>query len=70
MSRPGTVKLDSLKAQRLSAGLSIPALAKKANVSDLTIQTAENGGNIDFAVGVSIAAALGISTATLGQRVL
>lgn len=70
MSRPGTSKLDSLKAQREAAGLTITGLAKKANVSDLTVKTLENGGNVETVVAQRIADALGVSLGTLGQRVM
>lgn len=64
----GTQKLDSLKAQRESAGHSITSLAKKANVSDWTIVNLEAGGNIDNHIAQRIADALGVSLATLGKR--
>lgn len=70
MSKRGTLKLDSLKAQRLAAGMGITALAKKADVSDLTVTVAENGGNIEPWEAQRIANALSVSLATLGQRVL
>jgi len=70
MSQKGSVKLDSLKSQRESAGHSITGLAKRANVSDVTITTLEAGGNIDRHVAQRIADALGVSLATLGERVL
>jgi DNA-binding XRE family transcriptional regulator len=64
----GSQKLDSLRAQRLAAGHSIQTLAKKANVSELTIQQLENGGNDDPWIVQRIAHALGVSTATLGAK--
>jgi predicted transcriptional regulator len=70
MSQKGTSKLDSLKTQREAAGQTITGLAKKANVSDLTIKTLENGGNVETVVAQRIADALGVSLATLGQRVM
>lgn len=70
MSKKGSSKLDSLQAQRLLAGMTITGLAKKANVSDLTIQTLENGGNVDSHVAERIANAIGVTLATLGQRVM
>lgn len=70
MSRKGSVKLDSLRAQRLAAGLDITALARKANVSDMTIKRLEDGGNEDPHIVQRIADALGVSLATLGQRVM
>ena len=62
----GTKKLTSLKAERLSAGHTVTTLAKKANVSDLTIINLENGGNETAHVVQRIADALGVSLATLG----
>lgn len=70
MSQKGTTKLDSMQSQRLSAGHSITGLAKKANVSDRVIVTLENGGNVETHVAQRIADALGVSLATLGQRVM
>ncbi len=70
MSRTGTSKLDSLAAQRVSASHSITTLAKKANVSDWTIRSLEAGGDIETHVAQRIADALGVSLATLGQRVM
>jgi predicted transcriptional regulator len=66
----GTSRFDNMKAQRESAGYSITSLAKRANVSDLTIKTLENGGNVEHAVAQRIADALGASLATLGQKLL
>lgn len=66
--RPGSSTLDNLKAQRLAAGLSITSLAKKASVSDWTIQNLENGGNDEAHVIVRIQDALGVSAGTLGKR--
>lgn len=66
----GHSKLDSLQAQRLSAGHSITTLAKKANVSDATVRVLENGGDIETHHAQRIADALGVSLATLGQRVM
>lgn len=66
----GSSKLDSLQSQRIAAGHTITTLAKKANVSDLTIRSLENGSNIETHVAQRIADALGVSLATLGQRVL
>lgn len=70
MSRGSTSKLDSLAAQRIAAGHSVTSLAKKANVSDVTIRTLENGGNVEPHLAQRIADALGVSLATLGQRVM
>lgn len=66
----GSSKLDTLQSQRIAAGHTITTLAKKANVSDLTIRSLENGSNIETHVAQRIADALGVSLATLGQRVL
>jgi transcriptional regulator with XRE-family HTH domain len=70
MSKKGSLKLDSMRAQREAAGLTITGLAKKANVSDLTIITLENGGNVDVNVAERIANAMGVTLATLGQRIM
>jgi DNA-binding XRE family transcriptional regulator len=70
MSRSNTSKLDSLQSQRLSAGHTVTTLAKKANVSDRTVIMLENGGNIETHIAQRIADALGVSLATLGQRVM
>jgi len=70
MSQKGTTKLTNMKSQRESAGHTITSLAKKANVSDLMIQTLENGGNVETHHAQRIADALGVSLATLGQSVL
>lgn len=61
-------RLDSLKAQRLAAGLTITGLASKANVSDQIVQTLENGGNCEVWESQRIADALGISLATAGKK--
>jgi DNA-binding XRE family transcriptional regulator len=61
-------KLDNLKAQRLAAGMGVTDLAKKANVSDRTITSIEDGGNVDVHVSQRIADALGVSLTTLGKR--
>lgn len=61
-------KLDSSKSQRTSAGFGITELAKKANVSDLTINRIENGDAVDVHVSQRVADALGVSLATLGKR--
>lgn len=63
-------RLDSLKAQRLAAGLGVTELARKANVSDLTIKRLEDGGNVDTHEAQRIADALGVTLATLGQAKL
>jgi DNA-binding XRE family transcriptional regulator len=63
-------KLDSLQTQRIAAGHSVTTLAKKANVSDNTVRNAENGGDIEPHHAQRIADALGVSLATLGQRVM
>ena len=61
-------RLDNIKTERASAALTITGLAKKANVSDLTITTLENGGNCEPHESDRIAAALGVSLATLGKK--
>lgn len=61
-------KLDSLKAQRESAGFAVTQLAKKANVNDATIVRLENGDSQNPDVTQRIADALGVSLATLGKR--
>jgi DNA-binding XRE family transcriptional regulator len=70
MSKKGSTKLDSLAAQRIAAGHTVTTLAKKANVSDWTIRNLEAGGNIETDIAQRIADALGVSLATLGQRVM
>jgi predicted transcriptional regulator len=59
-------RTDNCKAQRVSAGHSIPRLAQLANVSEWTITMLEEGGTADLAACERIAAALGIDAATLG----
>jgi len=61
-------KLDSLAAQRVLAGHSITTLAKKAAVSDFTIERLENGDSIEPHISQRIVDALGISLATCGKR--
>lgn len=61
-------RLDSMKSQRVAGGFSIADLAKKANVSDLTIQRLENGDTTEPQTATRIADALGISLATLGKK--
>lgn len=64
---------NGLRAQRLSANMSVDALARKANVAAKTIDREEDavakklpgGGNIEHVEQERIAAALGISLATL-----
>jgi predicted transcriptional regulator len=50
-------RLPTLKARRLAAGYSVTRLAQIANVSDLTINQLENGGNCDADVTERILAA-------------
>lgn len=66
--KTGSHRLDSLQAQRLAAGLTITGLAKKANVSDWTIKTLEDGGNCEGYESQRIADALSVSLATLGKK--
>lgn len=61
-------RLDSLKTQRLSAGLSIADLAKKSNTSDRLILRLEDGGNCEGAESQRIADALGVTLVTLGKK--
>lgn len=61
-------KLDSIKTQREAASHTITTLAKKANVSDGTIRTLENGGAVGVPESQRIADALGVSLATLGKQ--
>lgn len=61
-------RLDSLKAQRTSAGMTVSGLAKKANVSDQLITALEDGGNCEVHESQRIADALGISLATAGKK--
>lgn len=61
--------LSNMQAQRVAS--TTPALgdlAKKANVSDLTIRCLENGGSVNPEVSQRIADALGVSLATLGKK--
>jgi predicted transcriptional regulator len=61
-------RADSLKAQRTSAGHSVSGLAKLANVSDVTITRLENGGTAMHYEVERIAAALGVTPATIGKK--
>lgn len=61
-------RLDSLKTERVNAGLTIGRLASKANVSDQLIRCLENGGNCEVTESQRIADALGVSLATLGKK--
>ncbi len=63
----GRSHATQMKQQREAAGHTIGTLAKKANVSDLTIQTLENGGATTTVEMQLIANALGVSLSTLGQ---
>jgi predicted transcriptional regulator len=63
-------RLDSLRAQRVVAGLGITDLAKKANVSDTTIKVLEDGGNCEAHEAQRIADALGVSLVTLSEKKL
>lgn len=67
MSKKGSQRLPSLKAQRLVAGQTITGLAKASTTSDLIIQRLENGGNCEGYEAQRIADALGVSLATLGK---
>lgn len=58
-------KLNSLKSQRATTPLG--DLAKRANVSDLTLRRLEAGGNASVVETQRIADALGVSLATLGK---
>ena len=51
-------RLTTLQARRIAAGYSVSRLAKIANVSDLTINQLENGGNCDAYVTARILEAL------------
>lgn len=70
MPQPGSSKLDNLKAERVSAGLSVMELAKAANVSERTIYVLEDGGEEELHIVTRIADALGVTLVTLGQRVM
>lgn len=59
-------KLDNLKTQRGTT--SISDLARKANVSDLTLRRLEAGGTTTPTETQRIADALGVSLATLGKK--
>jgi transcriptional regulator with XRE-family HTH domain len=68
MMPTGRSHLTNLKTQRIAAGMSIGDLAKKAGLSDLAIvNTESNGGALNNHDAAKIAAALGVSLATLGQ---
>lgn len=60
-------KLTNLAAQRVTASHTITTLAKKANVSDFTLERAENGEGLEPHVAQRIADALGVSLVTLGD---
>lgn len=60
-------RLDNHKSQRLAASHTVTSLAKKANVSDQTINILENGGAVDHNAAQRIADALGVTLATLGK---
>jgi DNA-binding XRE family transcriptional regulator len=59
---PG-LRMDTLKARRILGGMSVTELAKKANVSDLTITILENGGNCLAPEAARIVTALGTPVA-------
>lgn len=61
-------RLDNMKTERLSAGLSIGDMARKSNTSDWLIRQLEAGGNCDGHESQRIADALGVSLATLGKK--
>jgi len=63
-------KLTALKAQRLAVGFSIGDLAKVAGLSDWAVTNTEAGGMLRSNEADRLAAALGVSLATLGQVVL
>ena len=64
------VRLDSLRAQRVAAGISVSELARRSTTSDAVITTLENGGSCTEEVAVKLATALGISVATAGRAAL
>ena len=68
--RSNTSKLDSLKSQRVSAGLTVGDLAKKANVNVGTIMDLENGDSIETHIAQRVCDALSVSLATAGHRLL
>ena len=61
-------RLDSLRAQRIAAGLSLGELAKKAKVSDQLLRGLEDGGNCEPHESQRLADALSVSLATLGKK--
>lgn len=63
-----SARADNCKAQREAAGATVQALAKAANVSDWTIRQLEAGGVATQGEIDRIAAALGITTTTLGKK--
>jgi transcriptional regulator with XRE-family HTH domain len=67
-------RLDSLKTQRLAAGLSVRELARKANVPEIWIARAEatdtpsqKGNPLHPDESRRLADALGVTVATLGK---
>ena len=56
-------RFDGLKARRLLGGLTITELARRACVSDQTIQIIENGGNVVEPEASRIVTALGTPVA-------
>jgi DNA-binding XRE family transcriptional regulator len=68
---PGSVghRLDSLRARRVAAGLTVEALARRSNCSDQTIVQLENGGNCQPEVTDRLINALGPSVAITSSSV-
>lgn len=62
-------RLDSLRSRRVAAGLSIGELARRANVSDLLVQTLENGGSCDPHITERLLDVLGPSVAVTSSSV-
>jgi Helix-turn-helix. len=60
-------RLDNLRTERQNAGHAVSRLAQLANVSDRLIKSLEDGGTCSGDEAARIAAALGVSLATLGK---
>lgn len=62
-------RLDLLQARRIAGGLSVSELARRANLTDLTIQELENGGVCDPQVTERLLDVLGPSVAVTSSSV-
>lgn len=61
-------RLDNLKTERASAGVTVSDLARKSNTSDWLIRQLEVGGTCETAEAQRIADALAVSLVTLGKK--